>query len=65
MITEGTKRAWRKQLSIIMEANEVGCIDLNNWESEFLDSIEIQLSNGRDLSFKQSSSLRKIYDKVS
>lgn len=65
MITEGTKRAWRKQLSVIMEANEVCCIELNNWESEFLDSIEIQLSNGRDLSFKQSSSLRKIYDKIS
>lgn len=64
MLSKETKRNWRIQVETIQEAYNLCLIELNNWEIEFLDSIEIQLHNKKDLSFKQSSILRKIYDKI-
>ena len=37
---------------------------LNSWEREFLDSISVQLEDGRDLSEKQAERLDKIWERV-
>lgn len=56
---------WKKQLNTIFEATDKGLLKLNNWEQEFIDSISKQFfKKSKPLSFKQSSSLRKIYNKV-
>ncbi len=64
MITEKRVTEWKHQIETIVEAIEVCCLDLNNWEVEFVDSVEIYLSNGNKLSFNRSSILRKIYDRI-
>ena len=63
-VTDEMRTKWRKRLSTIAEAREIGALSLSDWETEFIDSIEIQISNDRDLSFKQSSILGRIYAKV-
>jgi hypothetical protein len=56
---------WENQFSIIEEAIDVGELELNDWEQDFYDSVRQQFyGKGKNLSFKQSSILRKIYDKV-
>lgn len=63
-VTDEMRTKWRKRLSTIAEAREIGVLSLSDWETEFIDSIEIQISNDRDLSFKQSSILGRIYARV-
>ena len=64
MINEKSVPEWKNQTEIIIESVEMCCLDLNKWEVEFVDSIELQLSQDRELSFKQSSILRKIYGRI-
>lgn len=64
MISEETREKWKHKLETIEEAYNLGCVELSEWEQSFIDSISIQLSDGRELSFKQSSVLGKIYDKI-
>ena len=64
MISESRKKEWINQTQTIVESYDVQCNRLTNWEVEFIDSIEIQLSQGKELSFKQSSALRKIFDRI-
>lgn len=64
MISEETRMKWNRYLKIIHTAVESGELQLNTWEEEFIDSISVVLSNGKDLSFKQSSCLTQIYEKV-
>lgn len=58
------EKEWRDKFETICEANDVCQIELNEWEVDFLESIEIMLSQGKILSFKQSSILRRIYDRI-
>jgi hypothetical protein len=37
----------------------------NDWEESFLESIHMQVEQGRDLSQKQTESLERIYEKAS
>lgn len=64
MITEKRVQDWKHQIETIIGSYDVQCLELNNWEVEFVDSIEMDLSSGKQLSFKQSSILRKIYDRI-
>ena len=64
MLSEKRVQEWKDQLQTIFESIEVCCLSPNNWEVEFLDSIELQLSQDKELSFKQSSILRKIYGRI-
>lgn len=41
-----------------------GDIELNDWEEEFLDSIEERLENGRNLSERQAETLEKIWNRI-
>ena len=43
---------------------EYGIDYLSEWESEFIDSIQIGVSQGKELSWKQQKCLLKIYKKV-
>lgn len=64
MISEETRAKWNRRLKAIHGSVESGKLQLNSWEEEFIDSISVVLSNGKDLSFKQSSCLTQIYEKV-
>jgi len=64
MISDELRNKWNKKVNAIKEAIENKSIDLNDWEISFIDSIDIQLNNKKDISFKQSSILSKIYDKI-
>ena len=63
-ISEKTKEGWKNKLKTVQEAYFVGCIELNQWELDFTISIDILLNEGKELSFKQSSVLSKIYAKI-
>jgi hypothetical protein len=44
-----------------------GCvngIELNQWEEEFMESIEERLNAGRSLSEKQREKLQEIWDRI-
>lgn len=41
-----------------------GELELNNWESDFMDSIRKQIDEDKDLSPKQINCLEKIYQKA-
>ena len=51
------RKKWNEMLSFILDYPN----SLNDWETGFIDSVSIQLSKEKDLSFKQSKVLRKIY----
>jgi hypothetical protein len=67
MISEETRKKWKQKIETIIGANEsgYGVLELTEWEASFIDSIEQQICSGKDLSFKQSSILNKIYDRIS
>jgi hypothetical protein len=64
MISNETRLKWKNKLETIQVANDRGIIELTAWEVEFIDSIDSIINNDGDLSFKQSSCLSKIYEKV-
>lgn len=64
MISEETRMKWDRYLRTIHDSVVSGELNLNPWEEEFIDSISTVLSNNKDLSFKQSSCLTRIYEKV-
>jgi hypothetical protein len=61
-VSEERKKEWQDQVDFILEHGEG---NLTEWETDFADSISKQLSNKKELSFKQSSVLRKIAIKLS
>ena len=64
MISDELRNKWNKKVNAIKQAIENKSIDLNDWEISFIYSIDIQLNSKKDISFKQSSILSKIYDKI-
>lgn len=64
MISDETKNKWKRKTNAIIEACDLGRIELNNWEEEFMDSISILVSEDMELSFKQSSTLNSIYERI-
>jgi hypothetical protein len=57
VISEARKKEWNDEVAFILKYGEG---HLTEWEGDFIDSISMQLEQGRELSFKQSSVLRKI-----
>ena len=51
----------KQQLEEIMEVASDIC---NEWECNFLESVQEQLQNGRELSSKQLDTLERIYQKA-
>lgn len=63
MISEQTRNSWKDKLDTIYQAYEFATIELNDWEVNFMDSIDKTLNDGKDLSMKQSQCLTKIYER--
>lgn len=64
MVTQELRDKWKHKLETIEEAIEVGQLDLTPWEQDFCQSVTEQLENGRDLSFKQTSIIYRLYDRI-
>lgn len=64
MSTPELREKWETKLETIQDAYDVCQIELSEWEGEFIDSVSLQLAGGKDLSFKQSSCLSKIYNRI-
>jgi len=65
MISDETRDKWRDKLDTILGASEVGQCEMNDWESSFFNSIYTNVfANNKDLSWKQSQVLNKIYERV-
>jgi len=60
MISDETRNKWKSKLKHILNHQD----KLSDWELTFIDSIDSVLSKDHDISFKQSSILSKIYEKV-
>jgi 4-hydroxyphenylpyruvate dioxygenase-like putative hemolysin len=64
-VTDDLRKKWHDKFNAIEKANEHGLIALNDWEQNFYDSIYARFfGEGKDLSFKQSSILTKIYNRI-
>ena len=63
-ISDETRSKWKEKIETIVEAENFGCITLNDWEHGFIDSLYLQIGSGKDLSMKQSLALSKIYERV-
>jgi len=55
VIGEATRATWDRMIADLQEF-----VDLTEWENEFVDSLSIQRSESRDLSFRQSKTLREL-----
>ena len=65
MISEETRNNWKKKIDVIQKCYENGKLSLNDWEVEFINSVYWSFVLGdKDLSFKQSNCLRKIYERI-
>ncbi len=62
-INEDLSQETRDRWNEIIQNCQNSCDELTDWESDFIDSISIQLSKEDDLTFKQSRSLYNIADK--
>jgi hypothetical protein len=64
MVSEETKKKWKDKLETILGSYNNCCIELNEWEKNFINNISILLDEPfQELSFKQSKCLNRIYEK--
>jgi len=54
------EKKWDDRIALMLERAD----RLNEWEVGFIDSLEIRRSEGRELTFLQSSKLNQIFNKV-
>jgi len=65
MISDETRKKWKTKIETIFEASEENQIELNDWETDFMENIHNNvIYQNKDLSWKQSQSLNKIYAKI-
>ena len=57
-VTDEMRKVWRFQVNYLLE----NAATLSSWEIEFVDSLEKWLSVGRDLTWKQSKILRRLFN---
>ena len=58
-ISKETRDGWNLKVKAVKQS-----LDLNDWESYFIDSIQRTLLSGKDISMKQSLVLNIIYNRV-
>jgi hypothetical protein len=63
-VTEEMREKWKDKVETITKSIEYGQLELNEWETDFMNSIYGLVLDGKDLSFKQSSCLTRIYNKI-
>jgi len=59
-ITPERRAKWDRQIHFLCEHSGY----LNDWETGFVDSIELRRSEGKDLSIQQSFKLNEIFHRV-
>ena len=59
-ISEHTRTKWDERIEFLLDNGE----RLTEWEAEFVDSLSIRRSGGRDLTFKQSKILNRIFHRI-
>lgn len=64
MIPEETRTKWSNKIRACYEAFELELLQISERDWMFLESIEYQLNQGKDLSMKQSSCLNNIYERI-
>lgn len=65
MISDETREKWKNKIETIFGASEVGQCELNEWETDFFNSIYNRvIYEDKDLSWKQSKALNKIYERI-
>ncbi len=65
MISEETREKWKNKIETILGAAEVGQCEMNDWETDFMESIHNRvIYQNQDLSWKQSQALNKIYERI-
>ncbi len=60
MISEATREKWDTRIQLVLEKSE----QLDERETEFIDSLELWRTNGRDLSIAQVSWLYDLYNRL-
>lgn len=63
-VSEETRDKWKSKLTAIRDAVNYKNIELSEWEDGFINSIYEPVFIGKDISFKQSSCLSRIYQKI-
>jgi hypothetical protein len=64
MISEETRKNWQHKIDRLFVNMEYNTDLITEWEYDFLVSINSQLNMAKDLSFKQSKTLNRIYEKM-
>jgi len=59
-VTDETRNKWDERIAFLFLHSE----HTDDWETEFVDSMELIRSRGRDLTLRQSFKLGKIFHKV-
>lgn len=54
----------QEKIDCCLEASEARLLSMNTWEEYFIDSLSIQISGGKELSWKQSKKLNDIWGRV-
>lgn len=52
------------KINIIKNAIEMNCLTINDWEEEFIDSIEIRISQGKEVTWRQSKVIISIFKRI-
>ena len=60
MITEATRHKWRTRTDWLIEQQD----KLTDWELGFIESMDIKLDSGIDLSFRESIKLGEIFKRI-
>lgn len=60
-ISKQTRHRWNERIAYL---KNYGLNHLNYWEKTFLENIEKWIEDGKDLTFRQSSKLAKIFKRV-
>ena len=63
-ISKETIEKWNNKSTSLMEALNCGLIFVSEWEEDFIASVYKQVTEGRELSMKQSLTLNKLYSKL-
>lgn len=65
MISDETRKKWKTKIETVMKAAEVCQIELTDWEVDFMETMQSSIiEQNKDLSWKQSQILNKIYGRI-
>lgn len=63
-MTAEIRAEWKRKTDTINMAELKGLIKLNDWESQFMNSVRSRVEAKQDLTMQQSINLNKIYRRI-